>query len=121
MGRNCAKTAPSKTSSVHVDGKFNHLIRRNGASFFVLGMWKSSIRQVKRLIYLIFRHGIKRRINNGIPCFHRLYYTMGFEFVGLLLHVLKVGRISFFILKTGFMSTQGDRFWPIFVFRYLLI
>ena len=121
MGRNRTKTAPSKTSSVHIHRKFNHLIRGDRSSFFVFRMGKSSIRQVKRLIYLIFRHGIKRRINNGIPYFHRLQYPMGFEFVGLLLHVLKVGRKSFFILKTGFMSTQGDRFWPIFVFRYLLI
>jgi hypothetical protein len=108
MRRDRTETATTEASSVHIDGKFDHLIRRNSASFIVFGMRQSGIWQVKRIIHFLFCHRFKRRIDDQRFAHYVLCDSIGLPFIGFHFYNFEVGSILDFILKTYLVTDQFD-------------
>lgn len=115
VGRYGAKATATEASTVHIDGKLDHLVGRDRPAFGVFGVRESGIRQIERGIDLFFGHGLKGWVDHHRRLTAILCQTSSKLFIGFLLDVFKVTGVHFFVVEAIFVACEGEAL-PLFVF-----
>ena len=100
MGRDGTERTASETTTMAVDGEFDHLVGGDSATFLILRMGKTGVREIKRFIQFLFGERCIGRVDDHIAAAMWLHKSLSDNLIAFLLDDMEILSL----LTLGFLT-----------------